>query len=128
MVNRDFRDLLAAFGARDVRFLIVGAYAVTFHARPRFTKDLGSGGREGARARTLIGSTACSRSITSAFACSRLGAGRGQGCPQFSTCHRGVVLGRCRRVRGHDTVQAPQSRHTIATALQRAGELEGHFV
>lgn len=40
MVNRDFRDLLAAFGARDVRFLIVGAYAVTFHARPRFTKDL----------------------------------------------------------------------------------------
>jgi hypothetical protein len=40
MVNRDFRDLLAAFGAHDVRFLIVGAYAVTFHARPRFTKDL----------------------------------------------------------------------------------------
>lgn len=40
MVNRDFRDLLAAFVAHDVRFLIVGAYAVTFHTRPRFTKDL----------------------------------------------------------------------------------------
>ena len=40
MVNRDFRDLLAAFGAREVRFLVVGAYAVTFHSRPRFTKDL----------------------------------------------------------------------------------------
>ncbi|MFO1077734.1 MAG: hypothetical protein U1E73_08410 [Planctomycetota bacterium] len=25
MTNRDFRDLLAAFSARDVRFLIVGA-------------------------------------------------------------------------------------------------------
>jgi hypothetical protein len=40
MVNRDFSDLLAAFAAHEVRFLVVGAYAVTFHARPRFTKDL----------------------------------------------------------------------------------------
>jgi hypothetical protein len=24
----------------EVRYLVVGAYAVTFHARPRFTKDL----------------------------------------------------------------------------------------
>lgn len=28
MVNRDFRGLLAAFGAREVRFLVVGAYVV----------------------------------------------------------------------------------------------------
>ena len=40
MVNRDFSDLLAAFAAHDVRYLVVGAYAVTFHSRPRFTKDL----------------------------------------------------------------------------------------
>ncbi len=40
MINPDFRDLFCAFNARDVRFLVVGAYAVTFHARPRFTKDL----------------------------------------------------------------------------------------
>lgn len=40
MINRDFRDLLAALSAHDARFLIVGGYAVTFHARPRFTKDL----------------------------------------------------------------------------------------
>ena len=40
MVNRDFKDLLAAFGAHEVRFLVVGGYAVTFHSRPRFTKDL----------------------------------------------------------------------------------------
>lgn len=40
MTNRDFRDLLAAFSAHEVRFLIVGGYAVSFHARPRFTKDL----------------------------------------------------------------------------------------
>jgi hypothetical protein len=40
MTNRDFRDLLDALSAHSVRFLIVGGYAVTFHARPRFTKDL----------------------------------------------------------------------------------------
>lgn len=40
MTNRDFRDLLAALSDHSVRFLIVGGYAVTFHARPRFTKDL----------------------------------------------------------------------------------------
>src|SRR5262245_11442787 len=40
MVNRDFRDLLATFAAHEVRFLVVGGYAVTFHSHPRFTKDL----------------------------------------------------------------------------------------
>ncbi|MHC4548174.1 MAG: nucleotidyltransferase [Planctomycetota bacterium] len=39
-VNPDFKDLFAAFNAAEVRYLVVGAYAVTFHARPRFTKDL----------------------------------------------------------------------------------------
>lgn len=38
--NPDFNDLFCAFNARDVRYLVVGAYAVTFHARPRFTQDL----------------------------------------------------------------------------------------
>ncbi len=40
MINPDFRDLLLAFNAAKVRYLVVGAYAVTFHAQPRFTKDL----------------------------------------------------------------------------------------
>jgi hypothetical protein len=40
MVNPDFRDLFSALNAAEVRYLVVGAYAVTFHARPRFTKDL----------------------------------------------------------------------------------------
>lgn len=39
-VNPDFEDLFAAFNAAEVRYLVVGAYAVTFHARPRFTRDL----------------------------------------------------------------------------------------
>jgi hypothetical protein len=39
-VNPDFRDLFVAFDDVEVRYLVVSAYAVTFHARPRFTKDL----------------------------------------------------------------------------------------
>lgn len=39
-VNRDFRDLLAAFNDAGVKYLIVGGYALAYHAQPRFTKDL----------------------------------------------------------------------------------------
>jgi len=39
-MNPDFVDLLRAFVAADVRFLIVGAYALAFHGRPRATGDL----------------------------------------------------------------------------------------
>jgi hypothetical protein len=39
-VNRDFRDLLAAFLAADVRFLVVGAHAMAVHGVPRATGDL----------------------------------------------------------------------------------------
>jgi hypothetical protein len=33
-MNQDFVDLLRAFIAADVRFLIVGAYALALHGRP----------------------------------------------------------------------------------------------
>jgi hypothetical protein len=39
-VNRDFLDLLAAFLAADVRFLVVGAHAMAVHGVPRATGDL----------------------------------------------------------------------------------------
>ena len=39
-LHPDFRDLLAVFAAHDVDYLVVGGYAVGFHARPRFTKDI----------------------------------------------------------------------------------------
>jgi hypothetical protein len=39
-MNPDFVDLLRAFAAADVRFLIVGAYALAVHGRPRATGDL----------------------------------------------------------------------------------------
>jgi hypothetical protein len=39
-MNPDFVDLLRAFGERDVRYLVVGAYALAHHGRPRATGDL----------------------------------------------------------------------------------------
>ena len=39
-MNQDFVDLLRALLAADVRFLIVGAYALAHHGRPRATGDL----------------------------------------------------------------------------------------
>ena len=39
-MHQDFLDLLRAFIDRNVRFLIVGAYALAVHGRPRATGDL----------------------------------------------------------------------------------------
>ena len=39
-MNQDFVDLLRAFAAADVRYLVVGAYALAVHGRPRATGDL----------------------------------------------------------------------------------------
>jgi len=39
-MDSDFKELLSAFNAHAVKYLIVGGYAVSFHAQPRATKDL----------------------------------------------------------------------------------------
>src|ERR1035441_8096022 len=39
-MHQDFKELLSAFNAGQVRYLIVGGYAVSFHAQPRATKAL----------------------------------------------------------------------------------------
>lgn len=36
----DFKELLSEFNARQVKYLVVGGYAMAFHGRPRATKDL----------------------------------------------------------------------------------------
>lgn len=38
-MNRDFRDLLAAFNAHSVEYLVVGAHALAAHGHVRATKD-----------------------------------------------------------------------------------------
>jgi hypothetical protein len=37
---QDFKDLLSAFNAHRVKYLIIGGYAVALHAQPRATQDL----------------------------------------------------------------------------------------
>jgi len=39
-LNPDFSDLLSEFAEARVRFLVVGAYAMALHGRPRTTGDL----------------------------------------------------------------------------------------
>jgi hypothetical protein len=39
-VDQDFLDLISAFNAAEVQYLVVGAYAVGVHGHPRATKDL----------------------------------------------------------------------------------------
>jgi hypothetical protein len=39
-VNPDFKELLLAFNAHDVEYLIVGAHALAVHGHVRATKDL----------------------------------------------------------------------------------------
>lgn len=39
-LNRDFRELLECFARHDVRYLIVGGWALAAHGVPRLTKDL----------------------------------------------------------------------------------------
>jgi hypothetical protein len=39
-LNSDFSDLLSALARHRVRYLIVGGWAVGYHAEPRYTKDL----------------------------------------------------------------------------------------
>ena len=40
MESRDYEEFIAGLNRRGVRYLIVGAHAVAYHARPRATKDL----------------------------------------------------------------------------------------
>ena len=39
-MHKDFKDLLSAFNAHSVRYLIVGGYAYARYTEPRTTKDL----------------------------------------------------------------------------------------
>ena len=40
MLNPDFRDMLSAFCAESVDFMLVGAYALAAHGYPRATGDI----------------------------------------------------------------------------------------
>ena len=40
VLSPDFREFVALLNAHNVRYLLIGGYAVAFHGHPRYTKDL----------------------------------------------------------------------------------------
>lgn len=39
-LSRDFRELFESLARHDVRYLVIGGYAMAAHGHPRFTKDI----------------------------------------------------------------------------------------
>ena len=39
-ISSDYRDLFKTLNRHKVKYLVIGAYAVTFYTEPRYTKDL----------------------------------------------------------------------------------------
>ena len=40
MLNQNFREFIQSLNDNDVRYLVVGGYAVAYHGHPRYTKDI----------------------------------------------------------------------------------------
>ena len=40
MLNQDFKEFIESLNANQVRYLVVGGYAVAAHGHPRYTKDI----------------------------------------------------------------------------------------
>jgi predicted nucleotidyltransferase len=40
VLNQDFKEFIRSLNNNQVRYLIVGGYAVAFHGHPRYTKDI----------------------------------------------------------------------------------------
>lgn len=40
ILNKDFREFIELLNSNDVRYLIVGGYALALHGHPRYTKDI----------------------------------------------------------------------------------------
>jgi hypothetical protein len=39
-ISKDFEELFVELRSAKTKFVIVGGYAVAFHAKPRYTKDI----------------------------------------------------------------------------------------
>jgi hypothetical protein len=40
VVSQDYEDLFSTLNAHKIKYLVIGAHAVAFYSRPRFTKDV----------------------------------------------------------------------------------------
>lgn len=39
-LNNDFKEFIELLNGNEVRYLVIGGYAVSFHGHPRYTKDI----------------------------------------------------------------------------------------
>lgn len=40
VLDKDFREFIQLLNENEVKYLVIGGYAVAFHGYPRYTKDL----------------------------------------------------------------------------------------
>ena len=40
MLNQDFKEFIQSLNDNQVRYLVIGGYAVALHGYPRYTKDI----------------------------------------------------------------------------------------
>jgi len=40
VLNQDFKEFIQSLNDNQVRYLVIGGYAVAFHGHPRYTKDM----------------------------------------------------------------------------------------
>ncbi len=40
MINKDFKEFIELLNSNNVKYLVVGGYALAFHGHPRYTKDI----------------------------------------------------------------------------------------
>ena len=40
MLNQDFKEFIALLNRHNVRYIVIGGYALAFHGHPRYTKDI----------------------------------------------------------------------------------------
>ncbi len=40
VLNKDFREFIELLNKNEVRYLLIGGYAVAYHGYPRYTKDI----------------------------------------------------------------------------------------
>lgn len=40
VLNKDFKEFITLLNEREVKYLVIGGYAVAYHGYPRYTKDI----------------------------------------------------------------------------------------
>ncbi len=40
VLNKDFREFIELLNSHNIKYLVVGGYAVTIHGYPRYTNDI----------------------------------------------------------------------------------------